>query len=176
MPAPDDEDACRPCDSAPCIGCGLCCSGVLHDHVILEEDEADRMQSLGHDTALVPEKHSLKLPCPYFGCGTCKIYDQRFSTCRSYRCSLLRRYHAGEICLEQCRARIEEAQKLIAKIEETDSGFSLHSTRGGRAKALQKSLHTASPKERLSIAERLLNLMALGQLLETEFRHREPRE
>ena len=176
MPAPDDEDACRPCDSAPCIGCGLCCNGVLHDHVILEEEEAGRMRSLGHEAALIPEKHSLRLPCNYFGCGSCDNYDHRFETCRSYRCALLRRYHAGEFSLDQCRAGVEEAQSLIAKIEESDPGFASHSTRGGRAKALQKSLHTASPKERLSIAERLLNLMALGQLLETEFRHREPRE
>jgi Fe-S-cluster containining protein len=163
-------------DSAPCIGCGLCCNGVLHDHVILEEHEARRMRSLGHGTGLVPEKHSLKLSCTYFACGTCNNYEERFETCRSYRCSLLRRYHAGEISLEQCRAKVEEAQALITKIEETDPGSALHSTRGVRAKSLQDSLKTASSQERLGIAGRMLNLMALERLLETEFRYRKPNE
>ena len=163
-------------DSAPCIGCGLCCNGVLHDHVELEEGEADRMRSLGHDTGLEPGKHSLKLPCTYFGCGTCNNYDQRFSTCRAYRCALLRRYHAGEISLEQCRSKVEEAKSLADKIRETDPGCDLMANRGAREKELHHALKAAAPEERMSIAGRLLNLMALTRLLETEFRYRKDKE
>ena len=47
MPAPEDGDAGRPRDSAPCIGCDLCCNGVLHDHVILAADGHVSLRVMG---------------------------------------------------------------------------------------------------------------------------------
>lgn len=156
-------------DSAPCIGCGFCCDGTLHEVVKLSDAEAERMRALGHAPRLEETIERLPLPCTYFSDGCCTAYEERFAACRRYRCALLRRYHAGRVTLKEARELVEQARELIARAEAAEKGCGLRIKRQEVTKELEELLKRSPQEERLEHGARLLSLVALEHFLASHF-------
>src|SRR5688572_5768689 len=94
-----------PTTEAPlCLYCGFCCDGTLFDRAPLEpDDDLAPLKSAGFEIRTkITKREKIKtffaLPCVEFRQNCCQIYDQpRPAICGRYRCSLLKKYEAGEI-------------------------------------------------------------------------------
>jgi uncharacterized protein len=109
-----DEDR-----SGLCLACGLCCQGVLHDLVPLDEDELDRAHKLRLPVVESPLRYVFRLPCTRLEDRRCTVYAERPRTCASYQCESLRAYGAGEIdratALERIQA-VRDQDALVARL------------------------------------------------------------
>jgi hypothetical protein len=72
-----------------CIQCGLCCDGSLFRAARLKEDD-DRALMQSRGIRVHERDRQFELPCPCLVDKKCTIYDMRFSTCRRFRCRLLK--------------------------------------------------------------------------------------
>jgi uncharacterized protein len=99
-----------------CLACGLCCQGVLHDLVPLEEDELERAARLRLPLFESPLRLAFRLPCPRLESRRCTVYVERPSTCRSYACGVLKAYGAGEIDEPTALSRIERVREQSAEV------------------------------------------------------------
>jgi len=127
------------------------------------------MRSLGHELTKEGANDRLALPCAYFSCGSCGIYDRRFAACRAYECALLRRYHAGEVGLAEARTIIEEARERIETAAAANPGCAMREKRVATRKMLENRVKKASPEERAAIGTKLLSLAALDYFLSEHF-------
>jgi hypothetical protein len=132
-------------DTAPCVGCGMCCNGTLYWMAKVTPGEEERISA--HGLELTEEKGTtyFRLPCHHEQCGRCTIYETRFDICRSFRCQLLRNYQAGEVGLGEARRRIR------ASLAEAPDGETV--------------------EEKAARALKLLNIIALDTCLERWFRN-----
>ncbi len=103
--------------SGLCVACGLCCQGVLHDLVPLDEDELDRAARLALPVVESPHRIAFRLPCPRLDGTRCTVYPERPRTCASYACETLRAYGAGEIEEAEALARIAALRRLDAEVK-----------------------------------------------------------
>jgi uncharacterized protein len=99
-----------------CLACGLCCQGVLHDLVPLDEDELELAQRLHLPVVESPLRVAFRLPCPRLDERRCTVYRDRPRTCASYACELLRAYGAGEIDLATALARVGATREQSAEV------------------------------------------------------------
>jgi Fe-S-cluster containining protein len=99
-----------------CLSCGLCCQGVLHDLVPLDEDELDRAARLRLPVVESPLRLAFRLPCPRLDDRRCTVYAERPRTCASYACELLRAYGAGEVDEATALGRIAEVRAQSAEV------------------------------------------------------------
>ncbi len=111
MTARGDEDR-----SALCLACGLCCQGVLHDLVPLEEDELALAGRLRLPVVESPLRLAFSLPCPRLDARRCTVYLDRPRTCAAYACELLRAYGAGEIDVATALARVSATREQSAEV------------------------------------------------------------
>ncbi len=72
-----------------CTQCGLCCDGSLFRAARLKEDD-DRTLMAREGIRVHEAQRQFELPCPCLVEKRCSIYDERFSTCRRFRCRLLK--------------------------------------------------------------------------------------
>ena len=101
-----------------CLACGLCCHGVLHNHAELQPDEVQKAESLGLEVEREADRLYFGLPCRHVSGAACTVYENRFATCREYRCGLLNNYLAGEVSQEQALSHIAEAKRLLKLVRE----------------------------------------------------------
>lgn len=110
----------RPNVAAPasglCMGCGLCCNGVLYSHALLEPREVEPAIRAGLNVLQDEGARRFTQPCACNDGGPCTIYAERPAACASYQCALLKRYLAGEASLEQCAAKVTRVKELVASI------------------------------------------------------------
>ncbi len=99
-----------------CLSCGLCCQGVLHDLVPLDEDELDRAHRLRLPVVESPLRLAFRLPCPRLDDRRCTVYAERPGACAAYACDLLRAYGAGEIDAPTARGRIAAVREQSAEV------------------------------------------------------------
>ncbi len=100
-----------------CLGCGLCCNGVLHTHAVIQPDEIDHVRSLGLTIRTYRNELGFHLPCPLFRENRCSIYtSKRPNICGAYQCDLLKKYLAGTVSLNQALPIIQRARELIADV------------------------------------------------------------
>lgn len=163
-------------DTAPCLGCGLCCDGTLFARVEVNDAEEEQLKSVGYELITVSDKTYLPQPCPHARCGQCTIYETRFETCRSFRCALLRRYQAGEVSGKDARAIVEKALELVAKVREGDPDIGSYEERHRTRFDLGSQLITQKTDMPEAGARRLLNILALDTFLERWFRIVKKRE
>jgi Fe-S-cluster containining protein len=102
--------------SALCLSCGLCCQGILHDLVPLEEHELERAARLRLPLVDSPLRLAFRLPCPRLEERRCTVYDERPGTCRSYACGVLRAYGSGEIDEPTALSRIERTREQSTEV------------------------------------------------------------
>ena len=155
-------------DTAPCIGCGLCCNGTLYVRARVTPGEEPRLLEHGLELTGDAEKPYFFLPCKYESCGRCTIYEKRFDICRSFRCALLRSYQAGEIEVDQARSKVERAHELVAAVVANDPEAQVYKVRIGLREELARGVESGTADR--SAAQRLLNIVALDTFLERWFR------
>jgi uncharacterized protein len=108
--------------SALCLACGLCCQGVLHDLVPLDEDELDRAAALHLPVVESPLRLAFRLPCPRLEERRCTVYLERPRTCATYACESLRAYGAGEIDEGEALGRIQAVREQSARVAALGDG------------------------------------------------------
>jgi Fe-S-cluster containining protein len=109
--------------SALCLGCGLCCQGVLHDLVPLGEDELERAERLRLPVVESPHRLAFRLPCPRLEERRCTVYAERPRTCADYACETLRAYGAGEIDEATALGRIRGVREQSALVAGLPGGL-----------------------------------------------------
>lgn len=148
-------------DSDLCLSCGLCCTGMLHRHVLLEREEVALARSLGLEV-VESGKPVFMLPCARFE-GCCSIYDERPQSCRAFRCALLQRLDSGEIDIVSAEAIVAEAQRLIGAAQEAlPAGEVVAEFRGKVGEGASALCASTPPEQRL-------RLTALGVYLDKHF-------
>ena len=110
-------------DTAPCVGCGLCCDGTIYPAARAQPEERERLTDAGLVFFVQGGKSWFEHPCRFSKKGSCTIYDQeRFAVCSRFRCKLLRAYESGEVDLEQARTKVRHALKLRKAVKERAPG------------------------------------------------------
>ena len=99
-----------------CLTCGLCCQGVLHDLVPLDDDELEKAARLRLPVVDSPLRLAFQLPCPRLEARRCTVYHERPRTCASYTCAVLRDYGAGDIDEATALSRIERVREQSAEV------------------------------------------------------------
>ena len=98
-----------------CLDCGLCCNGVLFDHVRLQP--GDNRKALTARGLKIKRGGGFNQPCTAL-CGTlCQLYAARPTRCRQFECRQYRLVTAGEISHEAAAARIAQVKGQVAEVE-----------------------------------------------------------
>ncbi len=103
-----------------CKSCGLCCSGHLFAWVRLNANELDKVENLGLNVIRNdPRQRGFLQPCPVWQGGVCTVYESPDypSSCRKYKCIVLRKLLDEEIDFSNAISQIEETLSLIKEIE-----------------------------------------------------------
>lgn len=91
-----------------CLSCGLCCDGTLFGATDIDQDDARVALEQSHAIFLTDGSVvRAQQPCPALYQGSCSIYEQRPSVCRSFECALLIQVTNG-------RTSEQEALDIIA--------------------------------------------------------------
>ncbi|MBL8101721.1 MAG: hypothetical protein JNM02_04260 [Anaerolineales bacterium] len=102
-----------------CKSCGLCCSGHLFAWTRLNASELDSAQSLGLNVIRDnPNLCGFTQPCSQWS-GTCAVYlsPNYPRSCKTYKCTTLRRLLDEDISLPDALTVIQETLSLIREIE-----------------------------------------------------------
>ena len=154
--------------SALCVSCGLCCSGVLFADAKATADETARIRSYGLETFRTEAgADRFRLPCHHLSEGTCTIYGDRFSTCRKFKCRLLKRLEAGEEGLAESQAAVSRAHELLAPVIAAEPGLRSVVAR----RALRREGVAALPAaDRPAAGRLLLDTLVLDRFLDATVR------
>jgi Fe-S-cluster containining protein len=101
-----------------CKSCGLCCNGVLHDHVGIQDSlEENILLKNNISITKLPgkDKSSFNLPCSAHN-GVCSIYKDRPAVCKKYECTLLTKYKGNQLTFDECSTIIIEIKNVLKKI------------------------------------------------------------
>jgi hypothetical protein len=149
-------------DTAPCVGCGLCCDGTIYWRANAQPDEEQRLTEAGLEVIREGDKQWFVHPCRFSDNGMCTIYDQeRFHVCHTFRCKLLKAYQAGEVGLAEARATVEKALALRSEVAAEEPSARLWKVRRELGRELQQT------KER---PRTLLKIAALDYFIDRWFR------
>lgn len=99
--------------SSLCLSCGLCCDGSLLADVRLDPHERGLAVRLRLTVVDDGTRMSFALPCPLFRDERCNAYEDRPTSCRLFRCGLLRRLDRGEVSLERAREIVKTTRQLV---------------------------------------------------------------
>ena len=106
-------------DQALCRSCGFCCDGTMFASVPLEAaDLLAPLQARGIEIQTNETKHSFMQPCSAYAGSCCQIYADRPSTCRKFRCELLKKYASGTRSWEEAQQTIGRALALRGAMRE----------------------------------------------------------
>lgn len=162
-PAPQKKEPqdSRAGDTAPCVGCGLCCDGTIFSKARAEPEEEERLTAAGLEYFQDSENTWFRHPCRFSKDGLCTIYDQqRFTVCGAYRCNLLKSYQRGETSREDALETVQRALALRAAVAEEEPSAVLWTER----QRLRGELQASKERPRL-----LLKLAALDYWLSSWF-------
>jgi Fe-S-cluster containining protein len=99
-----------------CVSCGICCDGPLFDQAEVFPAEEARVRMLGFAIERRGGKAYFPLPCGNLCGAVCRIYDQRPTTCRTYKCTTLTALEAGEIDRTEADRRVAAAKDAVADV------------------------------------------------------------
>lgn len=168
----------EPTSSDLCLDCGLCCTGVLYARVDMKTPEEE---ALAEELALPvvtndAGKQTMLQPCRCYVDGQCSIYERRFSTCRTYRCALLKNVEAGAVPAREALAVIAQARELLGalyRIMDVDEARQKELTIWGRVASYLKERNViGSPERTAAHAKLLLTMRALSLLCHRHFEER----
>lgn len=150
-----------------CTACGLCCNGAIFGRARAEADEIDRIASYGLSVFDRPDGTWFKLPCNLLSGNRCTIYADRFSVCRGFSCTLLKRLSDGEIDVEAGLGLVVTAKAMIERLREKEPAAA---TLDGRIR-----IREAGPGDgeaRMTSAGLHLDTVVLDLFLDKHFRDR----
>jgi Fe-S-cluster containining protein len=155
--------------STLCVGCGMCCNGVLFTNARAEPDEVPRLRELGLEVEQVRgDRLQFRLPCPHHDDGHCGIYADRFLKCRTFRCALLKRLDSGETSLAEAEAAVAQAKAMLARVTALDPAAGQFRTR-----LEQRTAPPPEEGEDVTLRRRLLiESLALDLFFDRKFRNR----
>lgn len=154
----------------------MCCNGTLYGRARLTETEAAGVRDAGLEVESIGDKAYFPQPCRHESCGRCTIYESRFEVCKSFKCAVLRSYHAGEITADDAKAVVAKALELRAAVAETDPEAVVFAVRQTLRRKLQSELAGGEAFDRKANAQRFLNMTALDALLDQRFRNKRSRD
>jgi Fe-S-cluster containining protein len=161
----------EPNGSLLCLACGFCCNGVLHAYAVVKPSKIESVRGLGLTVETFGDNLGFRQPCPLYREGRCSDYPNRPSTCKTYRCALLKKYLAGEITCELGVQIIQRAEELLATVlEQLPPGYSFAQLR----KEIDQDWNSGrglfgSPELRQANAEFLLTMAKLMRYLQRYF-------
>lgn len=150
-----------------CKSCGLCCSGHLFAWVRLNANELDKSEALGLNVIRNdPRQRGFTQPCPVWQGGICTVYTAPDypSSCRKYKCQLLREMEDDNISLSNAMTVVEETLAMIREIEPllpASSAISFRERLITYKETLEQAKeknYTVAEQEFLRRAEELLNV------------------
>ena len=153
-----------------CVGCGMCCDGTLHPIAIVVPGKEKAVNRVGLEVTKVDGKQFFAQPCPMFKGHCCSIYNQRPSVCRTYRCALLENVTDRNVTLKEARDKVQTARSLIFKVACHNPEAVLSANRSMVWRLLTDKLTGADEVDKGSIANALLNVVALDEFLTKWFR------
>jgi hypothetical protein len=155
--------------STLCVGCGLCCNGVLFTNARAEPGEVPRMRELGLEVEKVGERLQFRQPCPQHHDGQCGIYSDRFLKCRTFRCALLKRLDSGETTLADAQAIVGQARAMLGRVAGLDPAAAQY-----RVRAEQRASAPAVGNSEESVLRRrlLIEGLALDLFFDRKFRNK----
>jgi Putative zinc- or iron-chelating domain len=157
-----DPSSARTTDTAPCVGCGLCCDGTIYWRATAEAGEKQRLMDAGLEVSNEGEKYWFAHPCRFAKDGLCTIYDQeRFSVCHTYRCKLLKAYQSGEVTRDEALGTVQQALALRRALVHEEPAAALSTER----QKLRRDLKFMKERPQLH-----LRIAALDSLLDRWFR------
>lgn len=156
-------------DTAPCVGCGMCCDGTIHARTTLTPAEQKRLEARGIEMVSWDKDRFLPQPCPMAKCGSCTIYEDRFEVCRSFRCSLLKSFEAGEIDGLEAAEKVATAKQLLASVVADDPKTARWSHRMQTEHDYAVAFTLADTATRQALAPKLLRIKALNVHLDRWF-------
>lgn len=155
-------------DTAPCVGCGLCCDGTIYPAARAQPEERERLTQAGLVYFVHGGKSWFEHPCRFSKKGRCTIYHQeRFAVCSRFRCKLLRAYQSGEIDREQAREKVRHALELRTAVTERAPG----AARWRPRQELRQDLESNGRDPAL-----LLRIIALDYYMDKWFRKPKPHQ
>ena len=165
------EEPAVPDGSALCTNCGICCDGTLYSWARSAAGEEPALAAAGLTTFEVEGYSAFHMPCPRLDGACCTIYETRFHACRTFHCTLLRRYQAGEIGPEEASSTIAEAKRLREQLRAIAPAAVARKER----RALQRTNRwktIAEPEERARRARLALEINVFEDFLNRKFRPR----
>lgn len=160
----------KPDASSLCTRCGMCCDGTLFDNAKAKPEELPRLAAAGIATGEAKGRPVFAQPCPMLEGGCCTIYEERFSSCRSFRCKLLVRFLDQEVGLEEAIRRVEAARVLVARVAAADPAAATVSHRRALARSAADWAGESDPERRAARARVHLDIVALESFLNRHFR------
>ena len=98
-----------------CTECGLCCTGALHDHAVLEPEEIEFARDLGLEVR-TEGRPAFALPCKYLQGCACTIYSNRPKVCARYQCQLLDDVQHANVSLEAALEHVRVAKRMCEDV------------------------------------------------------------
>jgi Fe-S-cluster containining protein len=139
-----------------CLACGICCTGVLFDDVVLEPGAVAELGALGLPLVRRYGRTRLPQPCPALQSDNrCRIYPQRPARCRQFECALLRSVRAGQLdvpaalrAIDQTRHQADRVRRLLRLLGDRQDAMALRV----RFKRLQRQVERHPPDEEMAAA------------------------
>lgn len=101
-----------------CASCGLCCSGLLFEHVRFEPKDTVACSHIDLDAGAKQDMLVLH-PCPLLEGTHCSIYQDRPTRCRDYACQTRREILNGAIDQQEASGRIATMKARLQALAET---------------------------------------------------------
>lgn len=104
---------------ALCRSCGLCCDSTLFPSVsVCELDVVPPLAKAGIKIVAHDAERSFRQPCAAHDGRSCKVYADRPSICREFRCKLLVELESGTVDWRHALERIQQVFALKAAARE----------------------------------------------------------
>lgn len=158
-----------------CRSCGLCCTGLVTDRVVLEPARDRLFVRLIDQQVEVKRNESTMwyaLPCPLWQ-DECTEYQSRPHDCQTYQCKLLRNVVAGDVETERALDIVSDARSALDSLVSENRGRGLGDSEDPSRIyiRLHKQLDNLEPgaDERRTFWRRYPSFLALKFLLRRHF-------
>lgn len=101
--------------STLCQQCGLCCAGLLFEHVNFRENELQNIEGVAFKV-IEPGKKALPHPCQFLDGTRCSIYVDRPSNCKSFACVARREVLNGKLALNDGAALVQQIKAYLLQL------------------------------------------------------------
>lgn len=156
--------------SALCTACGLCCDGLLFHRAVSRTEEEPHLAAFGMEVVQTKGGPKFVLPCHHLQGTSCGIYEQRFRTCRGFRCKLLVGVESGDLGLDEALHTVGEARAMRSAAAALDPKAANLGGRMELFEALKTWSQTEDMETRRDQGRLVLAMTVLETFLDRHFR------